>query len=175
MRKITRTLLAGAAVWIGSALLCGLACRQSLSHPELQFSTATMRSAILLFATLNLLVMCAARVAHWLAASFCQADRLLLRILASFAAIWIAVALTAGAILRIFSQTASLPLSFRTLMLLTIMYATGTALLAFLWKYRPRTPEDTDYDDDWCHAPAIPEQSECQITLLFMMDDWKGK
>ena len=164
MQKAVRALLVGAAVWIGSFLVIWALLKLATPYMETRFSDTIFWSIVLLVATLNALMTVVTKGVNWGAQRFCNGNQsTVLWVLLSLASVWLVAAGITGMILVQFSALMTLPISLRTLIILSCTYATAATLLSHILSHIPR---GSGNDDDWQEVivktepltAAMPEQ-----------------
>lgn len=133
MQKDVRALLVGAAVWIGSFLVIWTLLKLATPHMETRFSDTIFGSIVLLVATLNALMTVVTKGVNWVAQRFCNGKQsTVLWSPLSLVFVWIVAAGITGVILVWFSALMTLPISLRTLIILSCTYATAATLLSHI-------------------------------------------
>lgn len=145
MQKAARALLVGAAVWIGTFLVIWTLFKLATPYMETRFPDTIFWSIVLLVATLNALMTVVTKGVNWVAQRFCNGKQsTVLWALLSLASVWlVAVGLT-GVILAQFSALMTLPISLRTLIILSCTYATAATLLSHILAHIPRGSGNDD-------------------------------
>lgn len=164
MQKAVKALLVGAAVWMGSFLGIWTLLKLATPHMEIRFSDTIIWGIILLLATLNTLIVVVAKGIDLVIQRLCRNNQpMAIQALIFFVSVWLVSAGVTGVILGQFSTLMTLPISLRTLIILSCVYAATAALLNCILVYIPQgLGNDDDYQDAIAKTEpltaAMPEQ-----------------
>lgn len=138
MKQVTKKLLLGAAVWLGSTLVCSLFCLLALSR-DFSSMPPMLWTVPLLLGTLNMLLTYVALLVGYLEEKSYRSDApASWTVPLSLLAMWSAAFITTGAVCKGFSLLTGMAVSWRTLVLLSGLCGATVAALHSAIRYARR-------------------------------------
>ena len=145
MKQVTKKLLLGAAVWLGSTLVCSLFCLLALSR-DFSSMPPMLWTVPLLLGTLNMLLTYVGQLVGYLEEKSYRSDApSSWTVPLSLLAMWSAAFITTGAVCKGFSLLTGMAVSWRTLVLLSGLCGATVAA------HSPESPPPTTQRSAvWC-------------------------